>query len=63
MGAVTRDFRERCNEIDDRKRQQREGQPTNKEMLNAAMLDLKAQIDEYEQKVTAATRKSQSGSD
>lgn len=52
VGASWRGFKEKCNEIDDKKQQEREGQPTGSEMLSAAMLDLKAQIEEMEQIVT-----------
>ena len=52
LGSVVQDFKEKCNEIDGQKQQAREGQPTGKEMISAAMLDLKAQIDEYEKIVS-----------
>lgn len=53
IGAVVQDFKEKCNEIDERKQHERQGQPTTKEMMSAAMLDLKAQIDEYEKIVNS----------
>ena len=52
LGTVVQDFREKCDEIDDKKKQEREGQPTNTEMFSAAMVDLKNQIEEYEKIVT-----------
>ncbi|KAL7541125.1 hypothetical protein ACHAXR_010657 [Thalassiosira sp. AJA248-18] len=52
LGAVVQDFKGRCEELDNKKQQERAGQPSNKEMLSAAMLDLKAQIEEYEKIVT-----------
>lgn len=50
LGSVAKDFKEKCDEIDGKKQQERELQPTNKEILSAAMLDLKAQIEELETK-------------
>jgi len=58
MGLVINDFKEKCNEIDDKKTKEREGQPSTKEILSAGMLDLKAQIEEYEKIVTAKQGKS-----
>ena len=52
LGTVVKDFKVKCAEIDERTQQERVGQPTGKEMISAAMLDLKAQIEEYEQIVT-----------
>ena len=52
LGSSWQGFREKCNELDEKKQQEREGKPTGTEMLSAAMLDLKAQIDEYEKIVT-----------
>jgi hypothetical protein len=46
LGTVAQDFREKCNEIDAKKEKARVGQPTGKDMLNAAMLDLRTQIEE-----------------
>ncbi len=37
--------------------QERVGKPTNKELFQAGMLDLKAQIEEYEKIVTATAKK------
>ncbi len=52
LGMVVKDFKVKCAEIDERTQRERVGQPTGKEMISAAMLDLKAQIEEYEQIVT-----------
>ena len=52
LGTVMQDFREKCDEIDAKKEKARVGQPTGKDILNAAMLDLRAQIEEYEKIVT-----------
>ena len=52
LGRVVKDFKEKCAEIDEKTQQERVGQPTGTEMISAAMLDLKAQIEEYEQIVT-----------
>ncbi len=52
LGSVVQDFREKCDEIDAKKEKARVGQPTGKDILNAAMLDLRAQIEEYEKIVT-----------
>jgi len=57
MGSVFQDFREKCDEIDGKKQQERESHPTSKEMFCAGMLDLKAQIDEYEKIVTSKGKK------
>lgn len=48
MGAAFQDLKDRCNEIDERKLQQRKGTLTHTEMFNAAFDDLRKQIDEYE---------------
>lgn len=53
IGSVIRDFKDKCEEIDSKTEQAREGQPSNVEMFQAGMQDLKAQIDEYEKIVTA----------
>ncbi len=52
LGRVVKDFKEKCAEIDEKTQQERVGQPTGTEIISAAMLDLKAQIEEYEQIVT-----------
>ena len=52
LGAVARDFKDKCSEIDERTQRERVGQPTGKDMINAAMLDLKVQIEEYEKIMT-----------
>jgi hypothetical protein len=52
LGRVVKDFKVKCAEIDEKTQQERVGQPTGTEMISAAMLDLKAQIEEYEQIVT-----------
>lgn len=49
LGAVFQDFKEKCDDIDSRKQDQRKGQPTHGQIINAAFDDLKKQIDEYEQ--------------
>ena len=54
-GSRWSNFKQRCNEIDDKKHIERAGQPSLKEMSSAAMLDLKAQIDELEQNIKKAT--------
>ena len=56
VGAVFQDIKERCDEIDEQKRQEREGQPSNKEVVSAALLDLRAQVAEYEKIVAAGGR-------
>ncbi|KAL7512668.1 hypothetical protein ACHAXN_009677 [Cyclotella atomus] len=48
LGAAFQDLKERCDEIDERKQKERQGQLTHTEMFNAAFDDLKKQIDEYE---------------
>lgn len=48
MGSLFSDFKEKCEELDERKRREREGKPTNSELLDAAMIDIKKQIDEFE---------------
>ncbi|KAL3779415.1 hypothetical protein HJC23_000517 [Cyclotella cryptica] len=48
LGAAFQDLKERCDEIDERKQQERKGRPSNSQMINAAFDDLKKQIDEYE---------------
>ncbi|KAL7490063.1 hypothetical protein ACHAW6_015786 [Cyclotella cf. meneghiniana] len=48
LGAAFQDLKERCDEIDERKQQERKGRPSNTQMINAAFDDLKKQIDEYE---------------
>ena len=57
LGNAAKSFRERCEELDDQKQKEREGQPTAKDMLNAGMTDLKAQIEEYEKIVTSQRKK------
>ncbi|KAL9191386.1 hypothetical protein ACHAXT_001092 [Thalassiosira profunda] len=57
LGSQWKNFRERCDEIDETKQRQRQGQPTTTEMMSAAMLDLKAQIDEYEKTVKSTMKK------
>eukprot|EP00584_Thalassiosira_punctigera_P023507 CAMPEP_0172573148 /NCGR_PEP_ID=MMETSP1067-20121228/136041_1 /TAXON_ID=265564 ORGANISM="Thalassiosira punctigera, Strain Tpunct2005C2" /NCGR_SAMPLE_ID=MMETSP1067 /ASSEMBLY_ACC=CAM_ASM_000444 /LENGTH=672 /DNA_ID=CAMNT_0013365745 /DNA_START=158 /DNA_END=2176 /DNA_ORIENTATION=- len=57
IGSVCQDFKEKCNEIDSKMEQERAGKPTNKELFQAGMLDLKAQIEEYEKIVTATAKK------
>jgi hypothetical protein len=52
LGTVVKDFKEKCAEIDERTQREKVGQPTSKDMISAVMLDLKAQIDEYEKIVT-----------
>ena len=52
LGRVVRDFKVKCAEIDEKTQKERVGQPTGAEVISAAMLDLKAQIEEYEQIVT-----------
>jgi len=56
VGAVFQDIKERCDEIDEQKKQEREGQPSNKEVVSAALLDLRAQVAEYEKIVAAGGR-------
>ena len=48
LGAAFQGLKERCDEIDERKQKQRQGQMSHAEMFNAAFDDLKKQIDEYE---------------
>ena len=48
FGVVFQDFKQRCNEIDERKQQERQSQPSKKDILSAALLDLKKEIDNYE---------------
>ena len=48
LGASFRDLKEKCDEIDQRKQKERQGQLSHTEMFNAAFDDLKKQIDEYE---------------
>jgi hypothetical protein len=48
LGAAFQDLKERCDEIDERKQKERQGQLTHTELFNAAFDDLKKQIDEYE---------------
>ena len=57
LGNVAKSFRERCEEIDEQKEKEREGQPTAKDILSAGMNDLKAQIEEYEKIVTSQSKK------
>lgn len=56
VGAVFQDIKERCDEIDEQKKQERQGQPSNKEVVSAALLDLRAQVAEYEKIVAAGGR-------
>jgi len=48
VGSVFQDFKQRCEEIDERKQQARKSQPSNKEILSAALMDLKKELDNYE---------------
>ena len=48
LGTSFRDLKEKCDEIDQRKQKERQGQLSHTEMFNAAFDDLKKQIDEYE---------------
>ncbi|KAL7472681.1 hypothetical protein ACHAXS_013051 [Conticribra weissflogii] len=48
VGAVFQDFKQRCEEIDERKQQARKLQPSNKEIFSAALMDLKKELDNYE---------------
>ena len=48
LGAAFQDLKVRCDEIDERKQKERQGQMSHTEMFNAAFDDLKKQIDEYE---------------
>ena len=56
LGNAAKSFKERCEEIDEQKQREREGQPTAKEMFDAGMLDLKKQIQEIE-KIAASKKK------
>lgn len=55
MGSLFNDFREKCQELDEKKKLEREGQPSNSELLDAAMVDIKKQIDEFESIVRQKT--------
>ena len=55
MGSMFSDFREKCEELDDRKKLERQGTPSNSELLDAAMVDIKKQIDELESIVKKKT--------
>ncbi len=57
LGAVARDFKDKCSEIDERTQRERIGQPTGKDLINAAMLDLKVQIEEYEKIMMGTVKK------
>ena len=48
MGSIFSDFREKCEELDEKKRIERQGKPSNTELIDAAMVDIKKQIDEFE---------------
>ncbi len=48
MGSLFSDFKGKCEELDERKKLEREGKPTNSELLDAAMVDIKKQIEEFE---------------
>ena len=48
VGSLFSDFREKCEELDERKKLEREGEPSNSEILDAAMIDIKKQIEEFE---------------
>lgn len=53
IGSVIQDFKGKCEEIDNKKEIERKGKPSNVEMLQIGMQDLKSQIEEYEKIVTA----------
>eukprot|EP00573_Skeletonema_grethae_P008220 CAMPEP_0201710506 /NCGR_PEP_ID=MMETSP0578-20130828/58664_1 /ASSEMBLY_ACC=CAM_ASM_000663 /TAXON_ID=267565 /ORGANISM="Skeletonema grethea, Strain CCMP 1804" /LENGTH=565 /DNA_ID=CAMNT_0048199537 /DNA_START=126 /DNA_END=1823 /DNA_ORIENTATION=+ len=57
VGSIFSDFREKCEELDERKKVEREGKPSNSELLDAAMVDIKKQIDEFESIVRKKTGK------
>ncbi len=48
VGSIFSDFSKKCEELDERKKVEREGKPSNTELLDAAMVDIKKQIDEFE---------------
>ena len=48
LGAAFQDLKVKCDEIDERKQKERQGQMSHTEMFNAAFDDLRKQIDEYE---------------
>mmetsp|Transcript_11617 Transcript_11617/g.23283 ORF Transcript_11617/g.23283 Transcript_11617/m.23283 type:complete len:576 (+) Transcript_11617:63-1790(+) len=48
VGSLFSDFKEKCEELDERKKSERVGKPSNSEILDAAMIDIKKQIDEFE---------------
>lgn len=56
IGSVIQDFKEKCEEIDNKKEIERKGKPSNVEMLQIGMQDLKSQIEEYERIVTATKK-------
>eukprot|EP00986_Skeletonema_menzelii_P003621 scaffold1136_cov141-Skeletonema_menzelii.AAC.3 len=54
VGSIFSDFREKCDELDEKKRIERKGKPSNTELLDAAMVDIKKQIDELTRKKTGS---------
>jgi len=55
VGSIFSDFKEKCVELDERKKVEREGKPSNSQLLDAAMVDIKKQIDEFESIVRKKT--------
>ena len=45
VGSIVQNFKTRCEELDERKQQERAGKPTDVELLSSAGYDLKAQIE------------------
>lgn len=55
VGTMFSNFREKCHELDERKLREREGKPTNVELLDAAMVSIKKELDEFESVVRKKT--------
>jgi hypothetical protein len=55
VGNMFSDFRDKCHELDERKLREREGKPTNVELLDAAMVSIKKELDEFESVVRKKT--------
>ena len=55
VGTMFSDFRDKCHELDERKLREREGKPTNVELLDAAMVSIKKELDEFESVVRKKT--------
>ena len=55
VGSMFSDFREKCHELNERKLREREGKPTNVELLDAAMVSIKKELDEFESVVRRKT--------